>query len=166
MIRALAALALVSLAACATGGTMVTEDVVFKADEYTGQATLDGRNIMKMTAIGLGPSVYANVGATQPEAGSPWYVMLYTRVEHSDWLFLENAYAGGDSLDYRVRDRQVLSGSRIQEKGGIPLSADQLQRYAAEGLDVKLSGSRGAVTLQVPPERFAEMLTAIEAAPQ
>ncbi|RWP69533.1 hypothetical protein [Mesorhizobium sp.] len=78
------------------------------------------------------------------------------------WMFFREAWSFGKKLDYVVVDEQLAGcggGScTIVEKGGIRMSASDVQKAAVEGFEFKLLGKNGSIEAKVPAEAFQQVL--------
>ena len=91
---------------------------------------------------------------------------ILTSVRRADGNFprIDGAWSHGHALPYRKMDRRYLGcGSALgcvrEEAGAITITRNlALAALRNGGLDLHLSGRRGAYTGRVPPELFAEML--------
>lgn len=78
------------------------------------------------------------------------------------WSFFHSAYSFGVQLPYQRSASNVMGCSgacTLQEQGGVLLTAEQFNRAATTGMEIKLVGSGNSVIIRVPASAFQEALS-------
>lgn len=94
------------------------------------------------------------------------YVQLYlTYWSQSGWYFLSSADdINGESLPVVTIDSQVESGA-VRETLAVTLSRPYLDSHKLSGMNIRITGKRGSITVQVPSAYIAGFLTKLDTVP-
>lgn len=103
------------------------------------------------------------------QTDDPSEIQLHVSAYLSDWAFFDRAYSQGRRLSVTEISREVGSCSAFacskHEDLAINLTLADLESYASDGLEVRIEGNQGSMTLAVPSPYFQAFLDEMRQAP-
>ena len=153
------------LGACATA---TPPGPVLDRDPYTATAHLrfpsyERQVVSPYVAVSPVNVRSYSAAAVAEAAGGVWRPNLYVTVVADDWMFLDGVWRDGAFTRLERSSTDILASGRVVETVVIGLPGAHLRAYAADGLDVKLTGERGEAVVTIPASYFADVLQVLEA---
>jgi hypothetical protein len=143
------------LSACATtipaDSKGVASQVSVQYDPYTKSSTVVGALVQMPTF----PDILSyRLRGVVVDGGKDGSTQLYvTYWSQSGWRFFNAANdIDGRQLQVTRIAQDIESGGAVQETVGVETSVEYLRNHRATGLDIKVSGQKGAVVVKVPPQ--------------
>lgn len=176
MLRIFAFVSLLGLASC--GGMIAEMSGIPVVDPNNVAAvaehTADDYDTYKGTRTVEGPLIFHDknlfgkryaIRYVETSGGQSFY-QIYTITPATEWMFLDQAYAGGKELETVVIKRSVDScsgglGCDLSETVGVTLTEDQMRQAAANGFSFKLAGRSGSAVYTIPAPYFSAVYKAV-----
>lgn len=142
--------------------TETTYDPAEDSTEIKGPLVFPERNISSH-------SYFLRALFSGRQTDDPSEIQLHVSAYLSDWAFLDRAYSQGRRLSVTEISREVGScsafGCSKHEDLAINLTLADLESYSDNGLEVKIEGDQGSITLAVPSPYFRAFLDEMRQAP-
>jgi len=126
-------------------------------DSYEDQTKIKAPIVYAQNNL-FGHTYFLRAFAKGREYNNPSVIQIYVDAYLQDWAFLDRAYANGRELNVTPISRDVGScssyGCTVHEHIGINITLAELLEYQGTGLNVKISGNKGSITIAIPAVYF------------